>query len=151
MIRTQGPGHFGPNNGSAILAEVACDQGHSVCTVNWAWLLSRMSAFSYITEFKKKRNLLRYWNLTDGSCRKSTVQCSESWYQFQQMTGCTSEVLVAQSCPALCNAMGCSLPGDFPGKNTRVGSHSLLQRVFLIFKLGLLQCRQSFHVMFHTL
>ena len=43
--------------------------------------------------------------------------------------------LVAQSCPALCNPMDCSPPGssvhgDSPGKNTGVGCHALLQRIF---------------------
>ena len=40
--------------------------------------------------------------------------------------------LVTQSCPNLCNSMDCippgsSVHGDPPGKNTRVGSHTLLQ------------------------
>ena len=43
--------------------------------------------------------------------------------------------LVAESCQTLCNPMDCSPPGssvhgDSPGKNTGVGSHSLLQGIF---------------------
>ena len=43
---------------------------------------------------------------------------------------------VVKSCLILCNPMNCSLPGssvhgDFPGKNTRVDCHFLLQRIFL--------------------
>ena len=43
--------------------------------------------------------------------------------------------LVAQSCPTLWDPRGCSPPGsfvqgDFPGKNTRVGCHALLQGSF---------------------
>ena len=43
--------------------------------------------------------------------------------------------LVAQSCPTLCDPMDGSLPGssvhgDFPGKNTGVGCHALLQGIF---------------------
>ena len=43
--------------------------------------------------------------------------------------------LVAQLGPTLCNPMICSLPGspvhgDFPGKNTGVGCHALLQGIF---------------------
>ena len=39
---------------------------------------------------------------------------------------------VVQLCPTLCDPMDCSLPdssvdGASPGKNTRVGCHSLLQ------------------------
>ena len=42
---------------------------------------------------------------------------------------------VAQSCLTLCDPIGCSPPGSFvhedsPGKNTRVGCHALLQRIF---------------------
>ena len=43
--------------------------------------------------------------------------------------------LVSQSCLTLCDPMDCSLPGfsvhgDFPGKNTGVGCHVLLQGIF---------------------
>ena len=46
--------------------------------------------------------------------------------------------LVAQLCLILCDPMDCSLPSssrllcpwDFPGKNSGVGCHSLLQRIF---------------------
>ena len=44
--------------------------------------------------------------------------------------------LIAQSCPALCDPVDCSplgssVHGDFPGKNTGVGCHFLLQEIFL--------------------
>ena len=58
-------------------------------------------------------------------------------------------VLVAQSCPTLCDPMDYIptrplCPWDSPGKNTRVGSHSLLQGIFFTqgSNLGLLHCRQ---------
>ena len=46
-----------------------------------------------------------------------------------------SHVLSGLSCPTLCNPMDCSPPdssvsGDSPGKNTGVGCHALLQRLF---------------------
>ena len=46
-------------------------------------------------------------------------------------------VLIAQSYPTLCDPMDCSLPGFSvhrisSGKNTGVGSHSLLHGIFLI-------------------
>ena len=57
--------------------------------------------------------------------------------------------LSAQSCQILHDPMDCSLPGssvhgDSPGKNTGVGSHSLLQGVFMTQRLntGLPHCRQ---------
>ena len=51
------------------------------------------------------------------------------------MHGCS----VTQSCPTLCSPMDCSPPGSpvhgishFPGKNTGVGCHFLLQGIILI-------------------
>ena len=43
-------------------------------------------------------------------------------------------MLVAQLCPTLCNTIDCSTPGsfvhrDFPGKNTGMGCHFLLQGI----------------------
>ena len=51
------------------------------------------------------------------------------------MFSCCVLCLIAQSCPTLCNPMNCSLPGssvpgNFPGKNTRLGCHALLQGIF---------------------
>ena len=47
---------------------------------------------------------------------------------------CVCVCVHPQSCPTLCNPMNCSLPGssvhgDSPGKNTRMGCHSLLQGI----------------------
>ena len=57
------------------------------------------------------------------------------------------KVIVAQWCPILRHPMKCSLPGSSVhgiGKNTGVGSHSLLQVIFPTqnSNLGLLHCRQ---------
>ena len=59
------------------------------------------------------------------------------------------KVLVTQSCPTLCNPMDCTpirflCPWDFPGKETGVVCHFLLQGIFLTQGLnpGLLHCRQ---------
>ena len=53
----------------------------------------------------------------------------------------------AQFCPTLCNPMDCMAPlsWDFPGKNTGVGCHFLLQGIFLTqgLNLGLLRCKQT--------
>ena len=63
---------------------------------------------------------------------------------------------VTQSCLTLCNSMGCSPPGssvhgDSPGKNTRVGRHSLLQGIVLTqgLNLGLLHFRWIFYHLSH--
>ena len=55
-------------------------------------------------------------------------------------------VSAAKSCPTLCDPATARLLylGDFPGKNTRVGFHFLLQGIFLTqgLNLGLLRCRK---------
>ena len=68
------------------------------------------------------------------------------------------KVLVTQSCLTLCDPdpMDCSLPDskspwDSPVKNTGVGSHFLLQGIFLTqgLNLGLLHCRQILYPLSH--
>ena len=63
---------------------------------------------------------------------------------------------IAQLCPTLCDPIDCSLPGsscpwDFPGKNTGVGCHFLLQEIFPTpgLNLGLLHCRQTRYRLSH--
>ena len=58
-------------------------------------------------------------------------------------------VLSRSSCLTLCNPMDCSPPGssvhgDSPDKNTGMGCHALLQRIFQTQELnrGLLHCKQ---------
>ena len=64
-------------------------------------------------------------------------------------------MLVIQSCLTLCNPTDCSppvlCPWDFPGKNTGVGCHSLLQGIFPTqgSKSGLLYCRQILYQLSH--
>ena len=66
------------------------------------------------------------------------------------------QMLVTQSCPTLCNPMDCSLPGssahgDSPGKNTRVGCHTLLQGIFQTqgSNPSLLHCRWRLYCLSH--
>ena len=58
-------------------------------------------------------------------------------------------VLVTQSRPTLCDPMVC--PRDFPGKNTGVDCHSLLQGTFLsqASNPGLPHCRQTPYPLSH--
>ena len=82
------------------------------------------------------------------------VTTSSTW---EALTGiCAVLRLVAQSCPTLCDPMDCSPPGssvlrDSPGKNTGVGCHALLQRIFPIQGSypGLLHCRQILYCLSH--
>ena len=63
---------------------------------------------------------------------------------------------VVQSCLTLFSPMDCSpprllCPWDFPGKNTGVGCHFLLQGIILTqgSNLGLLHCRQTLYYLSH--
>ena len=66
------------------------------------------------------------------------------------------QLLVAQSCPILCNTKDSSLPvssvhGVLQAKNTGVGCHSLLQGIFLTqgSNPGLLHCKQILYHLSH--
>ena len=59
--------------------------------------------------------------------------------------------LVMKLCPILCDSVDCSPSAplwDFPGENTEVGCHFLLQEIFLIqeLNLGHLHCRKFFTI-----
>ena len=62
---------------------------------------------------------------------------------------------IAQSCPTLCNpwTVACQIPlsMEFSRQDTRVGSHSFLQGIFLVqgLNLGLLHCRQILYHLNH--
>ena len=69
---------------------------------------------------------------------------------------CVCVCEVAQSRPTLCDPVDCSPPGSSvhgvsPGKNTGVGCHFLLQRIFPTqgLNLGLLHCRQMLYPLSH--
>ena len=58
----------------------------------------------------------------------------------------------AQLCLTLhCGLPGSSVPWDFPGKNTGLGSHFLLQGIFMTQGLnpGLPHCRQTLYHLSH--
>ena len=120
------------------------------------------------TEFWSFRILLPSWSLQylKGIPAHLTCICNE--YIAERVRGtehakmlafkhlsihCCCCCLVAKLCPTLCDPRDCSPPGssvhgilwDPPGKNTGVGSHSLLQGVFRIQGLnpGLLHCRHT--------
>ena len=74
------------------------------------------------------------------SCQ--TYHCSLKW----------EKLLVAHSCPTLCDPMNCSLcPLNSPGRNTGVGSHSILHGIFLTQELnpGLSHWRQILYCLSH--
>ena len=75
-------------------------------------------------------------NLGDSGGQGRQTGCSrvtKSWTQLSDWTCLHAKLL--QSCPTLCNSMGCStpgssVPGDYPGKNTGVDCCALLQGIF---------------------
>ena len=76
----------------------------------------------------------------------------KNWLSY--LTRRKVKVKVSQSCLTLCNLMDCSLlrllcPWNFPGKNTGVGSHFILQEIFPTQKLNpvLLNYRQ---ILYHS-
>ena len=91
-----------------------------------------------------------------NTCRKSFWENSSSVYDKNSPeSGSKGEVtqhwavcLVTKSCPILCDPMDCNPPGfsvhgDSPSRNTEVGCHALLQRMFPTqgSNSGLLHCR----------
>ena len=76
-----------------------------------------------------KYNRIQIYNHTPGSCK------FELRLNLKEEQACIHAKL-SHSCPTLCDPTDCSPPGssvhgDFPGKNTAVGCHALLQGVFL--------------------
>ena len=88
------------------------------------------------TLLKLFQKIVEEWKLQAHSTRPPSP-----WYLNQR------SVLVTQSCLTLCNPMKCSLPG----KNTGLGSPSLLQRIFLTqgLNLSLLHCREILYCLSH--
>ena len=70
----------------------------------------------------------RNGNPLQYSCLEYRME-SRAWWAIDHVP-----CLVALLCPILCNPKDCSLPGssvigDYPGENTRVGCHALLQGI----------------------
>ena len=102
----------------------------------WVLLVCSYSA-PYIT--KLKLSICVFKHLKDSGMCVCVCVCV-----------CVCESLI---CVWLCNVMDCRLlcPWNSPGKNTRVGNHSLLQGIFLTQEsnLGFLHCRQILHHLRH--
>ena len=98
----------------------------------------KLSGFSIHRIFQAR--VLEY--VAISFCRGSSLPRDRTWVSHivgRQFTDwATREVpcLAIKSCQTLCYPMDCSLPGFsvhgiFPGKNTAVGCHFLLQGIFL--------------------
>ena len=92
--------------------------------------------------------LLVFTLLSIGRWDVYVCVCHGGWFMiWKRLLGCLLKprllnledkvkMLVPQSCLTLCNPMdyslpGCSVPGLFPGNNTGMGCHFLLQGIFL--------------------
>ena len=89
-------------------------------------------------------------------CNIQVVCGNHSLRATKPMRDESVKVLVAQSCPTLCNPMGCSLKVsslsmEFSRQDYCSGLHSLLQGFFLTqgSSPGLLHCRQILHHLSH--
>ena len=92
----------------------------------YSWVLCFWSSFflaSYTIFLPSRQSLTHFHNAQEVTY---TQMCVYVDY--------THAHIHAQSCPALCDPMDCSQPGfspqNFPGKNTGVGCHFLLQGIF---------------------
>ena len=108
---------------------------------------------------------LKWWKCskTDGGddCPYLWIHVNTTeWYTLNRqivryMNYISVKVLVTQSCLTVYNPMDCSPPGscpwNFPGKNTRVGCHFLLQGIFPTqgSNPALLHCRQILYHLSH--
>ena len=88
----------------------------------------------------------RLWGRTESDTTEATQQQQQHTYEKSESASCSVALQPLGLCPArlLC-------PWNSPGKNTAVGSHSLLQGIFPTEGLnpGLLHCRQIFYHLIH--
>ena len=85
-------------------------------------------------------------NLLQYSCLENSMDKGAWWTTVHKITGSHTRLkrlsthahcccLVVQSVPTFCDPVDCSPPGShpcyFPGKNTGLGCHFLLQGIFL--------------------
>ena len=149
LLPTQFPGQLGLNPPKKRLRDVSGKSGQLMTMLEvhqenqpeqkWQdllWVESFQSTFQ--SPFLNRTSLLR---LAKHFKKPSSIKKQRK-----------KESEVAQSCPTLCDPKDCSLLGflhqwDFPGKNTGVGCHFLLQEIFLTQGLnpGLPHCRKMLY------
>ena len=140
----------------------------------WVWSLGweyapeeGMAIHSSRTEELESYSPLGHKEPDKTATKHNTIYPKSLWHLkiFVQMSsnefpkrspGIASLLSVTQSCPTLWDPMDCSPPhssvrGTLPGRNTRVGSHSLLQGIFPTqgSNPGLLHCRQILYCLSH--
>ena len=101
---------------------------------NWKRINLQSIQTAHAAQYQKKKQPNLRMSTPKKHFSKEDILMTNTWKDAQHSS--LLYVLVSQSYPTLCNAKGCSplrllCPWDFPGKNTGVDSHSLLQEIFL--------------------
>ena len=123
------------------------------CKFFWFFVINNLTSFCIFLFETLSQNLF-FWAFM-LYIRNSPISCVCSFGTFSSRKNSEvmwNEVEVAQLCPTLCDPHGLYparilCPWNSPGKNTGVGSRSLLQGIFPFpargLNPGLLHCRQT--------
>ena len=119
--------------------------------LNWAALHSAWSdqnpdIVNYFPNMKREFLRTHLWRVPEGIWKVSSLQGRSSFREDHTLS------LVSDSLrPHGLQPIGLLCPCDSPGKNTGLGSHSLLQGIFLTqgSNPGLLHCRQILYCLSH--
>ena len=100
---------------------------------NWKRINLQSIQTAHAAQYQKKKQPNLRMSTPKKHFSKEDILMANTWKDAQHSS--LLYVLVSQSYPTLCNAKGCSplrllCPWDFPGKNTGVDSHFLLQGIF---------------------
>ena len=89
-------------------------------------------------------------NSGEGNGNPLQYSCLEKSHGWRSLVGCSPWDRKESAMTERLH-LGSSIQGDSPGKNTGVGSHALLQGIFLTqgLNLGLLHCRQILYHLSH--
>ena len=92
-----------------------------------------LACFSLEAVSQSQSGELSAWERAQGPVFQATDLEMARFSLVAQLLKNPCVCLVAQLCPTVCDPMDCSLPGfsvhgDFPGKDTGVGCHALLQK-----------------------
>ena len=114
--------------------------------ITLAQTLSPYTSFSCVGQKNSLSPLVLQGCATESKILGSLCVLSMAWY----MCACVRAQLL-QLCPTLCDPMGFPLSRDFPGKNTGVGCHALLQGILQTqgSNSHLLHCRWVLYPLSH--
>ena len=131
-----------------------CHTLHSATDIHWGYIdlaiLAQLRT-TWMDHFNSRAPHMINLQLSLGLHLGLTLSAHSCFHPLFQVL--TPSALVTQACLTFCDPMGFRLlcPQDSPGKNTRVGCHALLQRIFPTEESdpGLLHCRQILYHLNH--